>query len=92
MGLELSERAFLVSAHKAAGACDIGGQDGCEPSLYALRGQRYPPANLPGAYHYAAGGGRKRSTLLRSRNAVAQASANPTASIKSRMVLVRTAR
>jgi|SRR5262245_3083579 len=39
VGLELGERPFLVSAHEAAVASDIGRQDGCKASLYALGNQ-----------------------------------------------------
>jgi hypothetical protein len=38
MALELSQRAFLVGRHETTVANDVGGQDGCKPTLYALGG------------------------------------------------------
>src|SRR5262249_10324746 len=38
VGLELSERPFLVSAHEAAVSGHVSGQDRCKPTLYAVGG------------------------------------------------------
>jgi len=43
MGLELGERAFLVSAHEAAVSSHVGRQDGGKASFYAIRGQGCTP-------------------------------------------------
>jgi hypothetical protein len=42
VGLELSERAFFVSAHEAALTGYVSGQDRCESPLYALGGGQCP--------------------------------------------------
>lgn len=46
MGLELGERSLLVSAHKAAITGDVGRQDGCKASLYALGSQGDLPSDV----------------------------------------------
>jgi hypothetical protein len=38
VGLQLSERPFLVSSHEPGVPGDIGSQDGCQPTPYALGG------------------------------------------------------
>ena len=40
MRLQLGERAFLVGTHQPAVAGHVGREDGHEPSLYSLAGQR----------------------------------------------------